>query len=264
MVTVSSLHYYPIKGCAGVSVGRAEITGAGLAHDRRFMFVTLDGTFRCQRTTQGLATIRPTVVHDGVKLTLAGPDVADLTIDVRVDGPRMPVTLHKIWPLEGVDQGDDVADWASEVLGQPVRLVRTAPDFDRQVDEHHGQVGFADSTALHATSLASLDDLNARILERGAEPVPMERFRPNVVLAGVEPYGEDELRSLTIGDAVLRYVKPDIRCRVTMTDQVTGEMAGPEPIRTLASYRREPDGVSFGIKLAVERPGIVNVGDEIY
>jgi uncharacterized protein YcbX len=264
VVTVSALHYYPVKGCAGVSVGRAQITEAGLAHDRRFMFVKPDGTFRCQRTTQALATIRPTVVHDGTKLILAASGHSDLTFDVRLDGPRKPVVLHKIWPLEGIDQGDDVADWASEVLGQPVRLVRTTPDFDRQVDEHHGQVGFADSTALHATSVASLDDLNARILERGAEPVPMERFRPNLVLAGVEPYGEDTLTSLTIGDAVLRYVKPDIRCRVTMTDQVTGEMVGPEPIRTLAGYRRELDGVSFGIKLAVERPGTVSVGDTVY
>lgn len=265
MVTVSALSFYPVKGCAGVSVERAEVTAAGLKHDRRFVFVTPDGTFRCQRTTQALATIRPAVVHDGAKLTLAAPGVADLTLDVLPDGPRVPVILHKIWALEGVDQGDDVADWASEVLGQPVRLVRAAPDFDRQVDEHHGQVGFADSTALHATSLASLDDLNARILERGAEPVPMERFRPNLVLAGVDPYGEDNLTRLTIGDAVLRYVKPDIRCRVTMTDQVTGEMVGPEPIRTLAGYRRVPDGgVSFGIKLAVDRPGVISVGDEIY
>lgn len=265
MVTVSALSYYPVKGCAGVSVERAEITGAGLVHDRRFMFVTPDGTFRSQRSTQLLATIRPTVVHDGTKLTLAGPDMPELTVDVRPDGPRVPVTLHKIWALEAVDQGDDVAGWASELLGEPVRLVRTAPDFDRQVGEHHGQVGFADSTALHATSLASLDDLNARILERGAEPVPMARFRPNLVLAGLEPFGEDTLTSLTIGDAVLRYVKPDIRCRVTMTDQVTGQMVGPEPIRTLASYRREPDGgVSFGIKLAVDQPGTVKIGDEIY
>lgn len=264
MVTVSALFYYPIKGCAGVSAEQAEVTPAGLVHDRRFVFVTPDGTFRCQRTTQALATIRPTVVHDGTKLTLAAPGVADLTLDVRLDGPRVPVTLHKIWALEGVDQGDDVADWASEVLGQPVRLARAAPDFDRQVDEHHGQVGFADSTALHATSLASLDDLNARILERGGDTVPMERFRPNLVLAGVDPYGEDDLRTLTIGDAVLRYVKPDIRCRVTMTDQVTGEMVGPEPIRTLASYRREDGGVSFGIKLAVDQPGTVKVGDEVY
>jgi len=266
VVTVSALVYYPVKGCAGVSVERAEITGAGLAHDRRFMFVTPDGTFRSQRSTQLLATIRPSVVHDGTKLTLAAPGVADLVLDMRPDGPRVPVTLHKIWAREAVDQGDDVAGWASEVLGEPVRLVRTAPDFDRQVDEHHGQVGFADSTALHATSLASLDDLNARILERGAEPVPMARFRPNLVLGGLDaPFAEDAMTTLTIGDAVLRYVKQDIRCRVTMTDQVTGEMAGPEPIRTLAGYRRAPEGgVSFGIKLAVERPGVISVGDTIY
>ncbi len=264
MFTVSALNFYPVKGCAGVSVERVEITPAGLAHDRRFMFVTPDGTFRSQRSTQLLATIRPTVVHDGTKLTLGGPDMPELTVDVRPDGPRVPVTLHKIWALEAVDQGDDVAGWASELLGEPVRLVRTAPDFDRQVDEHHGQVGFADSTALHATSLASLDDLNARILERGAEPVPMARFRPNLVLAGLAPYGEDALTTLAIGDARLRYVKPDIRCRVTMTDQVTGQMVGPEPIRTLADYRREADGVSFGIKLAVERPGTVSVGDQVH
>jgi uncharacterized protein YcbX len=139
------------------------------------------------------------------------------------------------------------------------------PYQDRMLDERHGRVTFTDSTPLHLSSLSSLDELNARILERGAEPVPMERFRPNIVVAGLTaPYAEDDVRLYEIGAARLRWVKPDVRCKVTMVDQATGESAGPEPLRTLATFRREPEGgVSFGVKLRVESPGRVAVGDEI-
>lgn len=266
MVTVSALRCYPVKGCAGVSVPEFEITPAGPAHDRTFMFVRAeDGQFRSQRRSPRLARIRPEVVHDGAKLVLAAPGVPDLTLDVTMDGPRRRVDVHGMWQGDAVDQGDDVAEWASEVLGEPVRLVRVAPDHARMLDEVHGRTTFADSTALHLISLSSVDDLNARILERGGEPVPLDRFRPNIVVTGLpEPYAEDDVRRYEIGGVRLPWVKPDVRCKVTMVDQETGASAGPEPLRTLATYRREPDGgVSFGVKLRVESPGRVAVGDEI-
>lgn len=265
MATVSALFYYPIKGCAGVPVQRSHVTGTGLVHDRMFMFVRPDGLFRSQRSTPRLAVISPALVHDGAKLTLAAPDRGDLTVDVQLDGVRRPVDVHNMWQGEAVDQGDDAAAWASELAGEPLRLVRVAPDHQRKVDDHHGNIGFADSTPLHLTSLSSLDDLNARILERGAEPVPMARFRPNLVIAGwPRPFTEDDARTISVGGARLRYVKVDVRCQVTMVDQHTGTSVGPEPLRTLADFRREPDGgVSFGIKVAVDQPGPVAVGDEL-
>lgn len=266
MVTVSALRYYPVKGCAGVSVPEFEITPTGPAHDRTFMFVRAeDGLFRSQRSTPRLAVISPSLVHDGAKLTLDAPGMPELTVGVTRDGPRRVVDVHGKWQGDGVDQGEDAAAWASELIGEPLRLVRVPPDHERMLDEWHGRITFTDSTPLHLTSLSSLDDLNARILERGAAPVPMERFRPNIVVSGLAgPFAEDAVRSYAVGAARLRWVKPDVRCAVTMVDQDAGASAGPEPLRTLATFRREPDGgVSFGVKLRVETPGRVAVGDEV-
>ncbi len=264
VATVSALIYYPVKGCAGVPAQQLDIVETGPVHDRAFMFVTPEGTFRCQRRNPRLALVRPAVVHGGAKLTLAAAGHPELTVDVRPDGPRRPVTVHA-WSGSGIDQGDDAAAWGSALLGEPVRLVRVPPDHERRVDATHGPIGYSDSTPLHLTSLSSLDDLNARILERGAQPVPMARFRPNIVVAGwARPFTEDGVRSVRAGGAALRYVKPDVRCQVTMVDQDRGEPDGPEPVRTLATFRREPDGgVSFGIKLAVDVPGTIRVGDEL-
>lgn len=257
---------YPVKGCAGAPLTRAQVLGTGVRHDRTFMFVRAgDGLFRSQRSTPRLSVIRPDLAADGEKLTLSAPDVQSLTFDVALDGGRLPVSVHGVWDGDGVDQGDEAAEWASDLVGEPLRLVRVPPDHHRKVDDWHGAITFTDSTPLHLTSLSSLDDLNARILEKGAEPVPMARFRPNIVVAGWErPYTEDEVREFSIGAVRLRWVKPDVRCQVTMVDQPTGERAGPEPLRTLADYRREPEGgVSFGIKVAVLTPGEIQVGDEI-
>ena len=266
MATVSDLLLYPVKGCAGGPLTRARVLPTGVAHDRTFMFVRpSDGVFRSQRSTPKLSVIRPDLAADGEKLTLSAHDVQSLALDVTTDGRRLPVSVHGMWDGEGVDQGDEAAEWASTVAGEPLRLVRIAPDHNRAVDEWHGTITFTDSTPLHLTSLSSLDDLNARILEKGAEPVPMARFRPNIVIKGWEqPYTEDDIREFSIGTTRLRWVKPDVRCQVTMVDQPTGERAGPEPLRTLADYRREPDGgVSFGIKATVITPGEIEVGDEI-
>ncbi|MEU8896404.1 MOSC N-terminal beta barrel domain-containing protein [Nocardia sp. NPDC048505] len=265
MATVSELWLYPIKGCAGGALTEAEILPTGVAHDRSFMFVRPDGLFRSQRSTPRLSVIRPELAGDGAKLTLSAPAYDGHVLAVRPDGPRLRVNVHNVWEGDGVDQGDEIAAWASDLLDEDVRLVRVAPDHRRAVDDWHGAITFTDSTPLHLTSVASLDDLNARIVEQGAEPVPMERFRPNIVLTGwSDPYREDDLRDFTLGSTRLRWVKPDVRCQVTTVDQPTGKRSGPEPLRTLARYRRDPGGgVTFGIKVAVAAPGVIAVGDEL-
>ncbi|MGW0245404.1 MOSC domain-containing protein [Nocardia goodfellowii] len=265
MATVSELWLYPIKGCAGSPLTQAEILPTGVAHDRTFMFVRPDGLFRSQRGTPRLSVIRPELAGDGAKLTLSAMDHETHTLDVRPDGPRLSLNVHNTWEGGGVDQGDEVAAWASDLLDEDVRLVRVPPDHQRAVDDWHGDITFTDSTPLHLTSTSSLDDLNARILEKGAAPVPMERFRPNIVITGwPDPYFEDGIRDFALGDTHLRWVKPDVRCKVTVVDQLTGKRSGPEPLRTLADYRRDPGGgVTFGIKVAVNNPGTINLGDEI-
>lgn len=128
-----------------------------------------------------------------------------------------------------------------------------------------GTAGYADSSPLHVLSHTSLDVLNTRLAERGEAPLPMDRFRPNVVVEGwPDPHTEDRIRRFTVGDAELGYAKLAIRCAVTMVDQIAGAKAGPEPLRTFADYRRAAQGgVAFGAKFAVLRPGKLSVGDEL-
>ncbi|MFD8261786.1 MOSC domain-containing protein [Streptomyces griseoluteus] len=265
MPVVTALTYYPVKGCAGVPVDQARLTPAGLAHDRSFMVVGEEGVFRTQRSDPRLTLIRPGVTLDGTQLTLRSDDFEPLVITVDASGPARPVELFGV-AHRGIDQGDTVADWLSSVLGAPSRLVRVPPDHDRVTDGRTpGTAGYADSSAVHLLSRATLDLLNEKLGERGAGPLPMNRFRPNIVVDGwPEPHTEDLARHLTLGAAELGYTKLAVRCAVTMVDQETAARSGPEPLRTLAGYRRAArGGVVFGTKYAVLRPGKVSVGDEV-
>ncbi|AXK35084.1 MOSC domain-containing protein [Streptomyces armeniacus] len=266
MARITGLISYPIKGCAGSPAYDALVTPAGLAHDRSFLVTTEDGGFRSQRRSPRLALIRPEIEPEGGWLTLHGPGVDPLRIAVDTEAPRRDIELFGT-PYQGIDQGEEVAGWLSEALGEPSRLVRVPP-------EHHrvtggltpGTSGYADSAPLHLLSLPSLEQLNARLTARGSAPLPMDRFRPNIVLDGWdgEPHAEDGVRQLRAGDAEFGYAKLAIRCAVTTVDQETGTKSGPEPLRTLADYRRAAEGgVAFGVKLAVVRPGKISVGDEM-
>ncbi|MFG1805524.1 MOSC domain-containing protein [Streptomyces sp. NPDC049040] len=264
MIRVVELTYYPVKGCAGVPAEDAVLTPAGLAHDRSFMVVSEEGVFRSQRRDPRLALIRPEVGAGGL-LTLRAPGAEPVGIDVDTSAARREVDLFGK-PYRGIDQGATAAGWLSEVLGAPSRLVRVPPEHDRVTDGRTpGTSGYADSCALHLLSRSSLDLLNARLAERGAAPLPMNRFRPNLVVDGWdEPHVEDRARRVVVGGAELGYAKLAIRCAVTMVDQESAARDGPEPLRTLAGYRRAAEGgVAFGVKFAVLRPGKLSVGDEV-
>ncbi|MEV0638003.1 MOSC N-terminal beta barrel domain-containing protein [Streptomyces sp. NPDC050619] len=271
MTSVAELTYYPIKGCAGTSPSEAMLTPAGLAHDRSFMVVSREGVYRTQRKDPRLALIRPHMSPDGDQLTLTAPDsgmgtgTGTMTIDVDTTGARREVDLFGT-PYKGIDQGDTAAAWLSDTLGTPSRLVRVPPEHDRVTDgSTPGTSAYADSSALLVLSLSSLDLLNRKLTERGANPLPMNRFRPNIVVTGwPDPHTEDQAHRITIGATELGYAKPAIRCVVTTVDQSSGTKTGPEPLRTLATYRRSPEGgVTFGTKFAVLRPGKVTVGDDV-
>lgn len=266
MGTIAELITYPIKGCAGTAVRTGMITPAGLTHDRAFMVVGADGTFRSQRRDPGLSVIRPELDATGARMTLHAPDTASLRIDVDPGGPRLDITMFNN-PYVGIDQGDAAAGWLSEVMRAPSRLVRVPRDHARvTTGVHDGTCGFADSGAVLLLSAGSLAGLNERLLARGVEPLPMNRFRPNVVVSGA-PHVEDLGRRIAVGGdagAVLGYQKLCIRCAVTLVDQEAGRRAGPEPLRTLADYRRAAaGGVAFGSKYSVLRPGRLAVGDEL-
>ncbi|MGW7574784.1 MOSC domain-containing protein [Streptomyces sp. NPDC054765] len=286
MSGITDLICYPVKGCAGTPVSEALLTPAGLAHDRSFMVISEDGVYRTQRRHPRLALIRPAISTDGTRLTL---DSADATgrygtacLEVTTSAPRRDVDLFGA-AFQGIDQGADAAAWLSEFLGAPSRLVRVPPEHDRVADGlTPGPSGYADSSAVHLLSRSSLTLLNRRMAERGAPPLPMNRFRPNIVVDSrpgdgdghgrhgdggdwaAVPHTEDRARRITIGGAELGYAKLAVRCAVTLVDQEAGARQGREPLRTLAGYRRAVSGgVVFGAKFSVVRPGKLSVGDEV-
>jgi hypothetical protein len=230
------------------------------------MLVDPDGRFSSQRRTPAMAVLRPTVTGD--RLAVTAPGVDALELDLVTDGPRRDVSLFDKWFGTGIDQGDLAAKWFSTALDLPCRLVRVPSDHDRDGwGEHPGKVGFADAHAVLITSRSSLDELNRRIAAHGVPGVPMNRFRPNVVVSGwPEPHTEDRFWLMRMGGVEFGYATRAIRCAVPMVAQDTGIRSGPEPTRTLAEYRREAamgGGVSFGVKAAVLTEGEIAVGDEV-
>lgn len=264
---VSALHLYPVKGCRGIAVPSAEIDGLGLVGDRRFLITTLSGRFLTQRSHPMMALIGTRL--DPSTLTLTFKDRTPLPVR-RAPDPTAPLLPVEVWSnsnLQAEDCGADAARWLGEVLGEPVRLVRIGPAYHRPVKPSKARPGdvvsFADGYPLLIAGTASLADLNDRLIAQGAAPVPMDRFRPNVVVEGAAPYSEDTWPRLRIGNVILRAAGDCVRCTVIATDQATGER-GAEPLRTLASYRRQAEGsgVIFGQNLVHEsKAGILRVGD---
>ncbi|MBC6450623.1 MOSC domain-containing protein [Actinokineospora xionganensis] len=265
MAIVTDLKCFPIKGCAGVPLADALMTSAGLAHDRTFMVIGEDGVFRSQRRSPRLAVIEPSVSAAGDRITLRAPGFTPVDVEVDLTRPRRDLTMFGD-PYRGIDLGGEAAAWLSEVLGERVRLVRVPPEHDRVTDgQVPGTSGYADSSAVHLLSRSTLAELNTRLVAAGADPMPLDRFRANLVIDGwAEPSTEDRVRRVRIGDCDLGYTKLAIRCVVTTVDQEAGTKAGPEPLRTLAAYRRAAaGGVSFGAKFSVLRTGKLSVGDAL-
>jgi uncharacterized protein len=260
-VHCSGLVLYPIKSCAGVTVPEWPLDHAGLRHDRSFMVVDGTGRYLTQRECPQLALVRPAVIEEGWLVEVA--DVGAFTLPVRIDdGPRTTVT---VWEHTGpaFDAGDPAAQALSALLGFPVRVVGLAPDHDRAADAGYGgddvPVGFADGFPVLLTTEASLADLNRRM----ARPLPMSRFRPNLVVAGSATWDEDEWSQVRVGDCLIELVKPCSRCAITTVDPERGVRDGAEPLRTLGTFRRGDRGVLFGWNVLVRGPGVVRVGDPI-
>jgi hypothetical protein len=251
MVTLAALNIYPVKSCRGIEMESAVLTAAGLEHDREWMVVRSGGRFLTQREAPRLACVEVALHASALQLSAAG--AGTVTAPLALAGRRVEVS---VWGdrCAALDQGDEVAGWLAALLGSDVRLVRFDPSHRRASDaEWTGEVEalnrFSDGFPLLAISRASLEDLNARL----PEPLPMNRFRPNLVLDGLEPYGEDRMPDLVTDGVRLRRVKPCARCVITTTDQATGQVAGEEPLRTLKRYRWDPSlrGVTFGQNVIV-------------
>jgi len=221
------------------------------------MVVDRNGKFVTQREQPRLALIETSIVDRGLRLSAATAGAVDLPDAMPSAESRDVVVWHA--HVRGFDAGDGPAQWLSSFLGVPHRILRFDRSHARLCNpDYAGDSGahtmFADGYPLLVIGQSSLDDLNTRLVAKGAAPLPMNRFRPNLVVAGLDPYAEDHLDTLESDGVTLRLVKACVRCKVTTTDQASGRV-GVEPLHTLSTYRRNDAlaGVTFGMNAIVLR-----------
>ena len=275
---VASLHVHPVKSLRGVPVTAADVGDLGLALDRRWMLVDDAGVFLTQREDAGMTLLRtslvpPPGVDGSAPVSLAhavrvhAPSGA--TVDLAPPPPDARRRRVRIWAheVEACDSAPELDAWFSEALGRTCHLMWMPDDARRPIDHQSAgpddRAAFSDAFPVLVASQASLDDLNARLVAQGQAPVPMERFRPNVVVAGpAEPYAEDAWGRVRIADVALDLVKPCARCVVTTIDPETAR-GGSEPLRTLSAYRKVGSKVMFAQNALVRAGGRVAVGDGV-
>ena len=257
--TLAALYVHPIKSCGGLSPADSRLVETGLEYDREWMLVDEQGVMLTQRQHPRMALIQPG--FKGGELVLRAPGMLQLYLSLdRVEAP----TRARVWDDEvpAWDMGDLAALWCSNFLDVPARLVRFDPDHRRLsspawAGEVEAQNAFADGFPLLLANTASLDDLNLRLAARGVEPVAMARFRPNIVVSGLEAYDEDQIDEIGFaaegGTVRIRLVKPCARCSIPNVDLATG-VTGTEPLDTLSGYRadaRVGGGITFAMNAVV-------------
>jgi uncharacterized protein YcbX len=257
--TVAAVFVHPIKSCGAIAVGSSLLIETGLEFDRAWMVVDAQGAMLTQRVLPRLALVQPTLRSSDMVLRAPGM----LALHIRLDTVEKP-TRAQVWKdiVKAYDMGDLAAQWFSDFLGVRARLVRFDPEEKRLSDgqwagDIEAENAFADGFPVLVANSASLDDLNARLAARGVAPVTMQRFRPNVVLNGLQAYDEDHLHEITIttaeGPVVLRLVKPCARCSIPDVDPLTAETSHAVG-DMLASYRadaRLKGAITFGMNAVV-------------
>jgi uncharacterized protein YcbX len=256
---LAALHVYPIKSCAGVTLSDALLVETGLEFDRAWMVVDAAGDLFTQRELPRMALVQPT--FKGSELVLRAPGM--LALHLRLDTVEA-ATRVRVWDdiVKAYDMGALAAQWFSDFLGQPLRLVRFDPEQQRLSDpqwtgELKAESAFADAFALLVAGEASLHELNQRLAKNNAAPVTMQRFRPNLVLSGLEPFDEDHLHEILFetaeGPVRLRLVKPCVRCTIPNVDPATAAVSN-EVGDTLAGFRADPrmkGGITFGMNAVI-------------
>lgn len=259
MPVLTQLFIHPIKSTRGLSLTRATVEPLGLEDDRRWMLVRPDGSFITGREAPSL--VRVSAIPSEGGLRLSAPEQPELRVPVPPAGAeRLDVT---IWGdrCSAARAGEAADRWFSQYLGEPVHLVHVDARTERPVDPRYARpedrVGFPDGFPLLLLSQASVDELNRRL----PRPVTVEHFRPNLVVAGCEPFAEDSWKRLRVGTVELEVVKSCARCVFTTMDPLTGVKARDgEPLRTLSGFRRRDGKVLFGQNVLVRRPGTLQVG----
>jgi uncharacterized protein YcbX len=256
-VAIDSLHIYPVKSCGGAALDEALIIETGFELDRAWMVVDAEGEFVSQRELPRMALITPIVKFSEVVLRAPGM----LALVLPVDAAEQPVKV-RVWDdvVNAYDMGNTAAQWFSDFLGiKGLRLVRFDPEHKRLSNftwtgGAEARNTFSDGYPLLVASAASLADLNARLMQQGHAAVDMRRFRPNIVLSGLqEAFDEDFVDTLTFGSVTLKLVKPCARCPIPNVDPATGEPS-PQVIDTLTRYRSNPrvnGAVTFGMNAII-------------
>ncbi len=259
-VRLSALNVYPIKSARGITLDQSEVDEFGLRYDRRWMVVDESGQFLSQRSHPRLALVVPSIGQDALQVDAPGMP----TLETSLNPHPTVATRVTVWDdsCNANWLGEKAANWFSDFLGSACSLVHMGVDVIRPASADFApsgsRVSFADGFPFLLISEESLADLNRRL----TEPRPMNRFRPNRVVAGGEPYQEDGWSRIEVGGIGLRVVKPCGRCLVTTTDQTTGER-GKEPLRTLATYRKRGGEVMFGQNVVHEGQGRLRLEDAV-
>ncbi|MCF2486760.1 MOSC domain-containing protein [Dyadobacter sp. CY347] len=257
---LSEIWIYPVKSLGGIRLKEAKTENKGLQYDRRWLIIDDNNTFITQRVFHQMALIDVSLEQDGLKIFERNDPQNSITAAYEpVSGENLTV---KIWDdlAEAVTVSDEADQWLSAQIGQNVRLVMMPESTERKADPKYAKngeiVSFADGYPFLVISQASLDDLNTRL----QEPISMVRFRPNFVISETAPFEEDQWKRIRIGELDFEIVKPCARCVLTTVDPATGQK-GPEPLKTLASYRRVNNKVLFGQNLVASNFGVVKEGD---
>lgn len=257
MIQVSGLTIYPVKSCAGIELNSMKLDRFGPVGDRRWLVVDGNNRFMSQRELASMALLTATPEGSGLCLTYG-----ENTLRVDMPQPNASVRTVQVWSdgVRAQDGGSEAAEWLSDILGQPCRLVYMADDCRRYVDGVYAgegeTVSFADGFPLLLIAQASLDDLNSRL----STPVPMNRFRPNLVVQGCEAFAEDGWRRIRVGEVEFDVAKPCARCAVPSIDQATGQKDS-EILRVMSAYRRREDRQTyFGQNLLYRGMGEIALG----
>lgn len=264
MPVLSQLIIYPIKSCAGIMLREATVTAAGLSsadiYDREWMVVDEDGNFLTQREVPRMALVRPKLRLDSLEVRAPGMLPLHIPLDLPAPEDERTRTVT-VWDdqVTAYDGDETAAVWFSNALGRPCRLVRFHTSAQRRANpEWTGGAEvptlFSDGYPFLVISQESLDDLNQKLVAQGRAALPMDRFRPNIVISGGGAFEEDFASSLTIGDAMLKPVKPCPRCPIPSVDQTSGEV-GPDPLDILRTYRvnaKLGGGIAFGMNAILE------------
>ena len=259
---LSGLYIYPIKSCRGISLDAWDVDGRGLRLDRRWMLVDGDGRFLSQRELPRMALIGVRIGSEHLAVDAPGMPTLDVPFEPATDD-LVPARIWNDVVMASPAGGEEAGRWFSEFLGVNCALVRLSESTVRPIDPEYGRtddrVHLADGFPFLLISEASLADLNARL----NRPLPMNRFRPNLVVEGCGPFAEDGWDVVRVGAMTFRVVKPCARCVITTVDQGTASTAR-EPLRTLAKFRRDGDKVLFGQNLIHDEDrGTLRVGDPV-